>query len=362
VKPFQPEKLHQSIQRVNASNTNADTYKPKKQINTPCDTLNLTGNLMGTDFIGSSVAMQAVYAMIKKASQSHATVFITGESGTGKEVWAETIHQQSARKERPFVPINCGAIPRELIESELVGHVKGSFTGAIVNRDGAVARANGGTLFLDEIGEMPYDMQTKLLRFLQNGSFLKVGGSEMETTDARIICATNRNPLQEVQEGRFREDLYYRLHVLPIYMPPLHTRGQDMIELAQHFLAHFTREEQKNFQGFTKGAKESLMRYRWPGNIRQLQNTIRQAVVMNEGEHIEEQMLASELHKVSASSLRKTKNHMESNREKQIKPLRDTEKEVILEAIDICAGNIPKAAVLLDVSPSTLYRKKAEWV
>ncbi|MDX1739297.1 MAG: sigma-54 dependent transcriptional regulator, partial [Alphaproteobacteria bacterium] len=180
-------------------------------------------------FIGSSLSMQAVYRIIDSAATSKATVFITGESGTGKEVCAEAIHRQSKREKGPFIAINCGAIPRDLMESEIFGHKKGAFTGATTDRDGAATLADGGTLFLDEIGEMPMELQTKLLRFIQTGSFQKVGGSQIEHVDVRFICATNRDVLQEVKDGNFREDLYYRLHVIPIQMPPLRERGEDIL-------------------------------------------------------------------------------------------------------------------------------------
>ncbi len=193
-------------------------------------------------FIGSSLPMQAIYRIIDAAAASRATVFITGESGTGKEVCAEAIHRQSPRRNGPFVAINCGAIPRDLMESEIFGHVKGAFTGAVADRDGAAMRADGGTLFLDEVCEMDPALQTKMLRFLQTGSFDKVGGGVTHRVDIRIVCATNRCPLEEVQSGRFREDLYYRLHVVPIALPPLRDREGDVLAIARHFLSAYAAE------------------------------------------------------------------------------------------------------------------------
>ena len=187
-------------------------------------------------FVGSSLPMLAVYKMIESVARSNASVFITGESGTGKEVCAEAIHKSSPRAKRPFVPLNCAAIPKDLIESEIFGHIKGAFTGATSDRDGAAARADGGTLFLDEICELEMNLQAKLLRFLQSGTVQKVGSDTLKKVDVRIVCATNRDPLEEVEAGRFREDLYYRLHVLPIGLPPLRARRAVILELARHLV------------------------------------------------------------------------------------------------------------------------------
>jgi two-component system repressor protein LuxO len=233
--------------------------------------------------IGSSLPMQAVYRIIDAAAQSKASVFITGESGTGKELCAEAIHRQGPRAKRPFVALNCAAIPKDLIESEIFGHVKGAFTGATSDRDGAAAQARGGTLFLDEICEMDVNLQSKLLRLIQTGTFQKVGGAKPEEADVRFVTATNRDPLAEVQAGRFREDLYYRLHVIPIHMPPLREREADVVDLAQTFLTRFAKEEGKTFKSFAPPAVDALMAYGWPGNVRQLENVIRNTVVLNDG-------------------------------------------------------------------------------
>ena len=198
-------------------------------------------------FIGASLPMQRVYRIIESAAGSKATVFITGESGTGKEVCAEAVHNQSPRANGPFIALNCGAIPKDLMESEIFGHVKGAFTGALADREGAAARANGGTLFLDELCEMDLGLQTKLLRFVQTNSFQKVGGSKMEAVDIRFVCATNKDPMVEVAEGRFREDLFYRLHVIPVHMPPLSERDGDVLNIAQKLLDDYAQEEGKAF-------------------------------------------------------------------------------------------------------------------
>ena len=201
-------------------------------------------------FIGSSLPMQAVYRIIDAAALSKATVFITGESGTGKEVCAEAIHKQGMRANQPFIALNCSAIPGDLMESEIFGHVKGAFTGAAANRDGAATLADGGTLFLDEIGEMSMDLQAKLLRFIQSSSFQKVGSSKQESVDVRFICATNRDPLQAVADGSLREDLYYRLHVVPVHLPPLRERSDDIMEIAHHFLSPTLKKRVNNSQAF----------------------------------------------------------------------------------------------------------------
>jgi two-component system repressor protein LuxO len=235
--------------------------------------------------------MQAVYRTIEGAARSRASVFITGESGTGKELAAEAIHKASPRANKPLVALNCGAIPRDLLESEIFGHVKGAFTGATENRIGAARQADGGTLFLDEIGEMPLEMQVKLLRFVQTGSFQPVGASRPEKVDVRFVCATNRDPLAEVEAGRFREDLYYRLYVVPIELPPLRERGDDVLLIARHFLRQMAKEEDRAFRGFTPETEAAIRRYPWPGNVRQLRNVIANIVVLHDAEWVEARML-----------------------------------------------------------------------
>ena len=322
-------------------------------------------------FIGSSLAMQAVYRIIDAAAPSKATVFITGESGTGKEVCAEAIHKQGPRAKQDFVAINCAAIPRDLMESEIFGHVKGAFTGAFSERKGAAAQADGGSLFLDEICEMDMDLQTKLLRFVQTGTFKKVGSNKLETVDVRFICATHRDPLADVANGRFREDLYYRLHVLPLHLPPLRERGKDIIEIASNFLNSYSKEEDKKFTHFSPEVEALfIQQYNWPGNVRQLQNVIRNIVVLHNEPVVNLTHLPAPLNslsnKVIANVVQQTDNvikitDVNDNTSAGIKPLADVERECIENAINFCEGNIPKAAALLDVSPSTIYRKKQSW-
>ena len=322
-------------------------------------------------FIGSSLSMQAVYRIVEAASPSKATVFITGESGTGKEVCAEAIHNQSTRSKKPFVTINCGAIPHELMESEIFGHVKGAFSGAISERIGSASMADGGTLFLDEIGELDLDLQTKLLRFIQTNSFQKVGSSKLENVDIRFICATNRDPLKAVAAGHFREDLYYRLHVVPIHLPPLRDRGDDIISISQYFLSRYSKEEGKNFQTFNPETELIFRQYNWPGNVRQLQNIIRNIVVLHNSKSVSPSQLPAPLNVAILNNAEDTPTIQDTtsliddgaktSATSLIKTLECVERETIEKAIALCDGNIPKAATLLDVSPSTIYRKKQNW-
>jgi two-component system repressor protein LuxO len=318
-------------------------------------------------FIGGSLKMQTVYRIIDSAAPSNATVFITGESGTGKEVCAEAIHRQSPRRDGPFIALNCGAIPRDLMESEIFGHVKGAFTGAARERVGAAGQADGGTLFLDEIGEMDLDLQTKLLRFVQTGAFQRVGGTRSERVDVRFVCATNRDPLKEVAEGRFREDLYYRLHVIPIQLPSLRERSEDILPLARHFLASFAEEEGKRFRELDTEVESIFLGYEWPGNVRQLQNVIRNIVVLHNGDRVTAEMLPPPLSNRLGNPVQPAVSTPVARAETvqsgsvSLKPLWLTEKEAIERAIEQCGGNIPRAAALLEVSPSTIYRKKQAW-
>lgn len=320
-------------------------------------------------FVGASLVMQEVYQTIETAAPSRATIFITGESGTGKEVSAEAIHHLSGRRGE-FVALNCAAIPKDLMESEIFGHVKGAFTGAVSDRIGAAGRADGGTLFMDEVCEMDLELQSKLLRFLQTGTFQKVGGGQTQRVDVRIVCATNRDPLREVAAGRFREDLYYRLHVIPLHLPPLRERGDDVLRIAERFLREFSREENKRFARFSDAARRTLLDYRRPGNIRELQNLIRQIVVLHDGSEVTPTMLPASFRAtlpvestpneaMPAASLAPITASSETKR--AIRPLAEVERQAILEAIEYCDGNIPQAARLLGVSPSTIYRKMQSW-
>jgi len=327
-------------------------------------------------------------------------VLITGSSGTGKEVAAEAIHALSPRKNKPFIALNCAAIPSELMESEVFGHVKGAFSGASGARQGAAELANGGTLFLDELSEMDIGLQAKLLRFIQTGTYQRVGSGEQITTDIRFISATNRQPETAIAEKKLREDLYYRLNVIHLKLPDLAERDQDPLEIAQHFLDEFSESEGKVIAGFSRQAEQLLNHYQWPGNIRQLRNCIHNAVIMSTDTLITEQVLALPLglnpeqltdllsQPDSQSSLSRPQENQqnppanppqESNKDflspvisparvsdftatiENIKPLHIMEKNAIERALAHCSDNVVQAAKLLDVSPSTLYRKINNW-
>jgi two-component system repressor protein LuxO len=309
-------------------------------------------------FIGASSAMQFVYEQIERIAPSAAPVFITGESGTGKDVCAEALHSRGPRADKAFIAINCAAIPRDLMESELFGVARGAYTGAHDDRKGAAELADGGTLFLDEIGEMDLSLQSKLLRFLQTGTMNRVGEPRVRKLDVRVICATNRNPMQMIAEKRFREDLFYRLHVLPIHLPPLRQRPADIMVLARHFLALYAREEHKHFTGFVPGAATALLAREWPGNVRQLQNMVRRLVVMADGGEISAQMLKAadmDFHHVPAES---STGHPQRQ---AILPMWQQEQRIIEDAIASFDGNISLAAAALEISPSTIYRKRQTW-
>ena len=325
-------------------------------------------------FIGDSPAMTAVYRMIGDAAPSKASVFVVGESGTGKELCAEAIHQTSPRANKRFVALNCAAIPANLIESEIFGHKRGAFTGATEDREGAALRANGGTLFLDEICEMPMDLQAKLLRFIQTGQIAPVGSNVTQVVNVRFVCATNRLPWEEVLAGRFREDLYYRLHVIPIHLPPLREREDDVIIIANSLLQSYAEEEGKAFEGIDYSAKERLKTHSWPGNVRELGNVIQSAVVLNNGPMLTGDMLNP---LIGPARPVMTRNTMQSTSKSvltphqemistpqnvdDIWPLALSERKIIEKAIELCGGKIGIAAEKLDVNPSTLYRKVKSW-
>ncbi len=312
-------------------------------------------------FVGASAQMSAIYEQIKRIAPSSAPVFITGESGTGKEVCAVALHQRGTRSQKPFIAINCSAIPHDLMEGEIFGVAKGAFTGAHQDRDGAAQSADGGVLFLDEIGEMDLKLQAKLLRFLQTGEISRVGETKTRKVDVRVICATNRNPLKLIEEKRFREDLFYRLHVLPIHLPPLRQRTCDILPLAQTFLARFAREENKVFTGFSPETANMIVSKEWPGNVRQLQNMIRRAVVMFDGPLIDIQMMsAADI--TSAHTPQNTQTPPPSHLQQgTIEPMWRQEQIIIETALARYNGNISMAAAALEISPSTIYRKRQAW-
>ncbi len=314
-------------------------------------------------FVGMSPAMMAVYRAIENAARSKAAIFISGETGTGKELAAQAIHRRGPRGDQPFIAVNCAAIPKELMESEVFGHAKGAYTGATRTRAGAAKLAHGGTLFLDEICEMAPALQAKLLRFLQSGGFRPLGSDRTESVDVRLICATNRDPIEEITAGRLREDLYYRVHVVPVHLPPLRERRADILPIARHFLATFAREEEVGFRSFSAAAAARLEAYDWPGNVRQLQNVVRSALVLHQGRQVTEDMLSYRLDGPcpARSSVNGNRTGQAISATGAVRPLRTVEREVIETAIARCGGNIVEAAKALEISPSTIYRKRSGW-
>ena len=354
-KPFTRERMLTSVNDAVKQLMLESNPKEIEESPEPADKIN---------FVGESLAMQTV-RLLDSASRSKASVFVTGESGTGKEVCAQQLHQSSSRRVGPLIAINCAAIPKDLFESEFFGHVKGSFSGALADRKGAVEVANGGTLFLDELCEMDLNLQAKLLRFLQTGTFNRVGSSEVLQSDVRVVCATNRNPAEEVGEGRFREDLYYRLNVIPVQLPALRERGNDILLLANAILADKSSQNNKDFKQFSAEVQKLFLQYDWPGNM----------VVIHTGESITTDMLPAtfgqsdgEITKSTTVAKRSTQHIMAAEKIQPIQgssagiiPMWLVEKNTIEHAIEACSGNIPLAAAHLGVSASTIYRKMKSW-
>ena len=310
----------------------------------------------GENLLGQSPAMHALLEKIHQVAATDASVLLLGETGTGKEVVARTIHKASRRASKPLIKVNCAAIPINLIESEFFGHEKGAFTGATQRRDGRFALANGGTIFLDEIGELPLDLQAKLLRVLQEGEFEPVGSGQTHNVDVRIIAATNRELDQEIREGRFREDLYYRLNVFPICMPPLRNRGEDVILLAEAFAKHFAKEHGRPFIHFTEDQVRRLQHYDWPGNVRELQNVIERAVITAHGDRLN---IESALPNTTPAAPHEPAGET-SNGDKPVwtaQELQEQERDNMVRALEATKWKVAGdagAARLLGMKPSTL--------
>ena len=386
VKPFAGPRLVTTVENALAN------VAQKREIETFRQTVSSGGF---ADFIGLSLPMQDVYRTIEAAAPSSASVFITGESGTGKELAAEALHRFSRRSKQRFVPLNCGAIPRDLMESVIFGHVKGAFTGATADQEGAAAHADGGTLFLDELGEMDPALQTKLLRFIQTGTYDRVGDARTRKADIRFIAATNRDPEEAIASGRLRSDLFYRLNVVPLPLPPLRERGDDILLIARRFLVQFAAAEGRDFASFSPDAEARLLAYPWPGNVRQLQNVVRNIVVLNNGPVATSAMLPASIAATAPAAapgaappraalaapvdapapaapapapapacitpacttpalrLPATLGDIET--------LAIAEQRYIENAIAVCGGNLQLASRKLGISPSTIYRKKESW-
>ena len=360
VKPFSEERLVASIRNAEAANRPG---APRAAVAPEAD-----ADVHGLDhasLLGASPQMQEIGARIRAVARSSATVFVTGESGTGKELCARAIHAASPRAAGPFVPLNCGAIPQELHESEVFGHLEGAFPGALADKEGAAAAADGGTLFLDEICETSPPLQTKLVRFLQSATILPVGATVPRRVDLRIICATSRDPMEEVRQGRFREDLYYRLHVVPIHMPPLRERGDDVLEIARHALARLAAEEGKRFEGLSEEVATLFRALPWPGNVRQLLNVLRHVAVLHDGPLVTPGMLPDDLRAAPDDppehAASPPRDLGAAVRMLGGLTLAEIERLVIEAAVARNGGSLPRAARELGVSPSTLYRKRSNW-
>ncbi|MEN6561563.1 MAG: sigma-54 dependent transcriptional regulator [Acidobacteriota bacterium] len=313
-----------------------------------------------SNIVGTSARMNSVFQLMEKISRVDGTVLITGESGTGKELAARAVHFAGPRKDGPFVVVNCGAVPRDLIESEFFGHVKGAFTDARSDKTGKFEQANGGTIFLDEVGELSQDAQVKLLRALGEREITRVGGTKTVPVDVRVIAATNKDLEAEVGRGNFREDLYFRLAVLSIALPPLRERAEDIPLLVEHFVRKYAAELKKNVFGFTPGALHRLAAYAWPGNVRELENVVYEAMVMAEGDWLTEAALPVRLRLAVAPAAAEAPAGPD-----RVAPLKEAvqnvaaarERDLILEALRQAGGNRTRAAGILGISRKTLFNK-----
>ena len=301
--------------------------------------------------IGSSEAMQRIFAVVRKIAATDSTILIGGESGTGKELIARAIHFMSGRADKPFVGVNCGALPENLLESELFGHVKGSFTGAIRDKEGLFKVAESGTIFLDEVGEITPALQVKLLRALQEREFLPVGGVVPVKVDVRVLAATNRDLEEEVERGTFRADLYYRLNVIPLTVPPLRERREDVPLLVRHFIQRLAEKRGLPMKGITRDAMELLCDYDWPGNVRELENVLERMVLLEERDSLDRESLPE---KLLESPDRSPKAFFEG---KPRATLEELEKEYLLQVLESTGWQKKKASAILGINASTLYRK-----
>lgn len=323
--------------------------------------------------IGESAEMKSLMTSVSKAAGANAPVFIHGETGTGKELIAKSCHELGVKRKGPFIAVNCSNFSESLIESQLFGHKKGAFTGAIADQEGIFSQGNNGTIFLDEITTLPLNLQSKLLRVIQERNFALLGSMEMISFDAQIVSASSTALSEAVAKGEFREDLFYRLNVIPLRIPPLRNRGKDALLLANHFMTKFSKENNKVFDGFSHDAIEFFTSYHWPGNVRQLENLMHSTCIMNDGALITLEMLEALLADFNLPSGKQhtekyentPRNDTHSNGSSKaiddVTPLHIVEKEAIEQAIQQCNGSVTKAAAMLEVNPSTLYRKIKSW-
>jgi DNA-binding NtrC family response regulator len=359
VKPIAPDRLLAALDSAVDVKTAGGELRPLTE--------KISVSLGFDEIVGSAPKFRAAMAIAAKAARARVPVLIEGESGVGKEVMAEAIHTASPRAKRPMVTINCGAIPGNLVESELFGHEKGAFTGAFTRHIGKFTRADGGTIFLDEIGEMPLDAQVKLLRVLQSGEVQPIGGRGMHEVDVRVIAATNKTLIDEVEAGRFREDLYYRLNVVQVTIPPLRERSSDIPALARHLMARIAHQPGLRSLGITEGAMNLLSGYHWPGNVRQLQNALFRAAVLCEGDALTNADFPHIASRATGTTPTTTPINQSDGAgvtlyevDGHLRPLDAIEADVIRLAIGHYRGRMTEVARRLGIGRSTLYRKLAE--
>lgn len=350
-KPFEQDDLKNIISKAVKTRTlNEDELVPS-----PAD-------IDRYDIIGSSRPMLEVYDLIKKVAPTTTTVLITGETGTGKELIASAIHRNSPQKDNPFIKINCAAIAENLLESELFGFEKGAFTGAVNRKQGRFELAHRGTLFLDEIGDLPKDMQAKILRVIQEQKFERVGGLQTVKVDVRLVTATNKNLIQDVRDGKFREDLYYRLNVVPIHLPPLRERREDIDPLTDYFLDKFNKKLSRNVQGIDPEVREFFNHYMWPGNIRELENIIERLVLLASEDTITIDDIPPEIRYPVASDNAGGLAALGKSFKELIKDRTETiEKDIIKKVLEECDGNVSKAALQLGISRKGLQLKMIKY-
>ncbi len=348
-KPFQLDDLLNLIGRAREHHAlRQENQELKRQLQT------LSGF---ENFIGSSEKMQKIFSLIRRVADTDSTVLVTGESGTGKELVARALHNLSRRRDKLLVAVNCGAIPADLLESELFGHIKGSFTGAIANRLGRFAAASGGTLFLDEVGEMSPNLQVKLLRVLQEKEVTPIGSEKTLKVDVRVIAATNQDLARLIREGKFREDLYYRLNVIPVQIPPLRERREDVPLLVKFFIDRFVREKHMPIRGITDAAMASLVDYGWPGNVRELENLIERTVVLKGEGTIDLSDLPEKLFGDQNVTMRSPALSLPQGGLDLKRTIEDFEDRLILSALDRTGWNKNRAAALLKIKRTTLIEK-----
>lgn len=344
-KPFAPEELIHSIKRCAELHLLRQENLTLKKASTEQFTL--------SHIIGDHPSMADLRCLIETVAPTDATVLILGESGTGKELVAGAIHSLSRRKAANYVRINCAAIPETLLESELFGHEKGSFTGALKRKIGRVEEADGGTIFLDEIGDMSRPLQAKLLRFLEDGTFTRIGGNEELQVNVRLVAATNRDIVEAIRQETFREDLFHRLNVVQFCPPPLRERGSDVMLLAQFFLRQFAASLNKTIEGFSEAAEQKLTRHHWPGNVRELRNAIERAVILERGKWISPENLPS--FQIESRLRKDTINYLSFDSYEEI--LEDCERNMLLNALELCDYSLAKTAECLKITEAVLKKK-----